>query len=82
MKRTQTIVTTYEWVSPTGEPVRPEHVNALERRAREVIASEKQHAKLKGELTHWVSEPNGNSKDGIAYRGWWSVTLQSEENTE
>lgn len=64
----------YSWWRTSGEDIRPAHVGTLEEAARARINEMMAMGYQSGELCADVRIDDSDGDDGIAYRGWWSIS--------
>jgi hypothetical protein len=73
MKRTITI--TYEW---RRAAIRPEHIEALEESAEEIIFARLSEGYREGTLIDHLRIDDSDGDDGVEYTGWFTI----QKNTQ
>ncbi|TRZ51293.1 MAG: hypothetical protein D4S01_05110 [Dehalococcoidia bacterium] len=72
------VTITYRWWSEKG--VKPEHIEALEEAAMEVIMKQvSTEGYTSGELNDNINMSEENTEDGVEYSGWWEMTTTNTD---
>lgn len=66
-------VITYSWNRVDGQPVKEEHVEALEESAWDRVNEMAGDGYTSGELNAHIHMTESDPEDGVHYRGWWSL---------
>lgn len=66
----------YNWSEVDGNPIKNEHMEALEESATSRIFDQLKDGYTSGELQDVIRMSDEDGEDGIEYTGWWDLTTQ------
>ena len=78
MKRTITL--NYEWRRSANEQIRPEHIEALEETAEDIIFARLSEGYREGTLIDYIRIDESDGDDGVEYNGWFTIQKTHNDN--
>lgn len=66
----------YNWHRSDNQPIKQEHIKALEESANDRIFEQINEGYTSGELHNNVRMTDEDGEDGIEYSGWWGLTTE------